>query len=536
MDKVELRRKAITLEALATQRDAVLGGLYPEVQESLDELRALRTQIAQKTLSGPRAEGLQSHQALLISWEQRREALEASLARRIPEMRLERQLRTSDHKSVASALPTGAALVEFVRFVPYDFRAIHDERESLWKSARYLAFVLIGTNPDEVRMIDLGDANAIDQLVANFRGTVAVAPGNRPSGGSGAGENLRGAVFDKLIPALQGCKLLMIAPDGDLNTIPFESLPDGYGRLLIEDYRISYLSCGRDVLRLKFHSRGEFSTPLVVADPAFNLTVEGIGDTAARPDFDRESKPDVRASRDLDRGFRFWRLKGTREEGERVANLLGVNPLLGSNALESRVKQARSPGVMHLATHGFFLQNQPYNPDERWPEVSTDGVELSSSRSWLASPGMENPLLRSGLALAGVNMWLRGKPIPEEAEDGLLTAEDVTGMDLSQTDLVVLSACETGLGEVRTGEGVFGLRRAFVLAGARSLIMSLWKVPDEQTRELMVDFYDRVLHSIGVAEALREAQLAMRARYAECYYWGAFICQGDPGPIRCRRG
>jgi CHAT domain-containing protein len=144
---------------------------------------------------------------------------------------------------------------------------------------------------------------------------------------------------------------------------------------------------------------------------------------------------------------------------------------------------------------------------------------------------MENPMLRSGLALAGANTWLKNGDLPEEAEDGLLTAEDVTGLDLLATELVVLSACETGLGQVHVGEGVFGLRRAFVLAGAKTLVMSLWKVPDEQTRELMTDFYGRLLAGRGRADALREAQLAMKEKYPDPFYWGAFICQGDPGPL-----
>jgi CHAT domain-containing protein len=144
---------------------------------------------------------------------------------------------------------------------------------------------------------------------------------------------------------------------------------------------------------------------------------------------------------------------------------------------------------------------------------------------------MENPLLRSGLALAGANMWLRRVAVPREAEDGLLTAMDVTGMDLLDTDLVVLSACETGLGRVYVGEGVFGLRRAFILAGVKRLVMSLWRVPDAQTRDLMVVFYQRVLDGEGAAEALRGAQLAMKKKYPDAYYWAAFIYQGDPAPL-----
>jgi len=126
---------------------------------------------------------------------------------------------------------------------------------------------------------------------------------------------------------------------------------------------------------------------------------------------------------------------------------------------------------------------------------------------------------------------LRGGELPETAEHGLLTAGDVTGLDFLATELVVLSACETGLGQILGGEAVFGLRRGFALAGAKTLVMSLWKVPDEETRELMEVFYGRVLAGQGRAEALRQAQLAMKARYADPFCWGAFICQGDPGPL-----
>jgi CHAT domain-containing protein len=113
-----------------------------------------------------------------------------------------------------------------------------------------------------------------------------------------------------------------------------------------------------------------------------------------------------------------------------------------------------------------------------------------------------------------------------------LTAEDVTGLDLLDTELVVLSACETGLGEVHVGEGVFGLRRAFTVAGTKTLVMSLWKVPDRQTRDLMTLFYEDLLQGKPRIEALREAQLQMRTRHPQPFYWGAFICQGEAGPLR----
>ena len=185
---------------------------------------------------------------------------------------------------------------------------------------------------------------------------------------------------------------------------------------------------------------------------------------------------------------------------------------------------------MHIATHGFFHEDQKPDPNEKTP-FSRSEYRGAGGLEWLPVSNLRNPLLLSGLALAGANTSHIGQKPPEDAEDGLLTAEDVTGIDLLNTELVVLSACETGLGDVHIGEGVMGLRRSFMLAGAKTLVMSLWKIPDKETRELMEDFYDRLLDGAPRAQALRQAQLAMKAIYPNPYYWGAFICQGDPSPI-----
>jgi len=210
-----------------------------------------------------------------------------------------------------------------------------------------------------------------------------------------------------------------------------------------------------------------------------------------------------------------------------------VNPLLADQVLEARLKRCRSPYILHIATHGFFLPDQrgayedgsehDYDYGETMDGKETERIKRLSR--------FENPFLRSGLALAGANTWLRGGTLPLEAEDGILTAQDVVCLELAATELVVLSACETALGEVRSNEGVLGLRQAFMLAGAKTLLMSLWKVPDQQTYELMVDYYRLALRGESRAEALREAQLSLKARYPDPYYWGAFICQGDPRPL-----
>jgi CHAT domain-containing protein/tetratricopeptide (TPR) repeat protein len=550
-----LGRKAVGAEALATQRDAVLGGKYPALKAQLRELTILRSQIAQKMLAGPGPEGPSAHRQLLAQWDRQKERLEAELARCIPEMNLEQKLRAADRRAVAMALPAGMTLVEFVRFRVFDFQAVRVRGESHWKSALYLAFVLPAGEPDHVQMIDIGEAEPIDRAIADFRAritgevekrggreliAVPAEPGRVP--GNNEDGLLREVIFDKLACTLAGCKRLLLAADGDLTRLPFEVLPTADGHCLIDEYVISYLSCGRDVLRFGTKSSGRPSTSVVLGDPDFDL---GAGTIVVPHDPTQDpsrfgsppigpapQSPSSRQSRDLDRRhLSFARLPGTRVEGEHIAAMLGVQPWLDVAALEGHLKTRRSPRILHLATHGFFLADQQRDANIESRDLGVLGSARGSELGRLSGVSLENPMLRSGLALAGANNWLRGGNLPVEAEDGLLTAEDVSSLDLLDTELVVLSACETGLGEIHVGEGVFGLRRAFVLAGAKTLVMSLWKVPDQQTQELMEDFYGRILAGQGCADALREAQLALKARYPDPLHWGAFICQGDRGPL-----
>jgi CHAT domain-containing protein/tetratricopeptide (TPR) repeat protein len=514
-----LRRKAIGAEALAAQRDSVLGGLHPDLEPLFRELAEVRTRISQMTVAGPPWDSLDAYRQALAELNARRVALETQLASRVPEIGLEKMMREVDLESVAAALPAGSALVEFIHFFDFDFDNPQTPAAEMFPGARYAAFVLPAGRPQDLRMINLGDADEIDRLLARMRDAI-IAETEQPVDAANFGDALRQAVFDPLLPALSGIRRLLLAPEADLSRLPFEILPSADGCRLIDDYHISYLSTGRDLPRFGSTFTGKASDPVVVADPDFDLAAASgtAGDSASR------------ASRDLEGGgLKFEALPATRVEAERIAAMLGVAPLIGSVALESTVKSRRSPWILHLATHGFFLEDQPATTPQNPGVLGADGLRLESDR--LSGAGMENPLLRSGLALAGANTWLARGALPDEAEDGLLNAEDVTGMDLLATDLVVLSACETGLGEIKTGEGVFGLRRAFVLAGAKTLVVSLWKVPDEETQRLMTDFYHRILSGQPRADALREAQLAMKAKDADPFFWGAFICHGDPGPL-----
>jgi tetratricopeptide (TPR) repeat protein/CHAT domain-containing protein len=525
-----LRRKAIGVEALAAQRDAILSGRYPELRERLDALATLRIQIGRKTLDGPGPEGREAHDRILAEWNDQRQREESALARAIPEMQLEHLLRAAQRADVAAQLPAGSVLVEFVQCRVYDFTAVPSRGEEEWKAARYLAFVMQAGGGDALRLIDLGDSAPIDESIVMLRrslGDEELPPeqGTLADLEQTAAEALRSTLVDPLVAALDGRDRLFIAPDGDLALLPFEILPGRDGECLIDRYRISYVGVGREILRFGAPAPASPSAaPFVLADPDFDL--ESAAAVAVAPAAPAEAASpalqdtDVRQSRDYRAGVgRFERLPGTRAEANVVAKALGTRPVVGAAALEATLKGCRSPSVLHLATHGFFLPDQPTRDPDTTGHTRLSGATL------------ENPLLRSGLALAGANTWLAGHALPREAEDGILNAEDVSALDLTGTSLVVLSACETGLGAVRVGEGVFGLRRVFAVAGARTLVMSLWKVPDALTQALMIDFYRRLARGESRADALRGAQLALKTVYPDRFSWGAFICQGEPGCI-----
>ncbi|MFG2291714.1 CHAT domain-containing protein [Streptomyces sp. NPDC048603] len=424
-------------------------------------------------------------------------------------------------EAVRSCLPEGAALVEFLRVPTLDGTAVEAEGGSRWGPARYYAFVVTPDHDEDVRLMDLGPADTVDEDIAVLRRAITrggrardIDPEKTPPdeeavrAADKAAADLRKALLDPL--GIDDLTQWYVAPDGELYTLPFEVLPLDDGRLVIDAREIAYLTTGRDLIPAQRSAPEPAGPPVVIADPDYDLA---LGATTDRHPPEDDTDPRRAA------GLSFARLPGTHDEGRQVAALLGVEAWLGADAMEGQLKQQRSPVVLHIASHGYFLD------DDRLPEGR---VRQGDGRALGAFPA---PLLNSGLALAGANTWLRSGHLPELAEDGLLTAADLATMDLSGTELVVLSACDTGRGQVSVGQGVYGLRRSVGIAGARTMVMSLWQVPDRETQELMEDFYGRLKRGEPRGAAFRAARLGMRARRPDPYYWGAFICQGEPGPM-----
>jgi CHAT domain-containing protein/Flp pilus assembly protein TadD len=523
-----LRRKGRALDAMTEQLASLRRRSDPQDRALLEQLETARGKLATVVLRGAGKLSSEAEQRSTITkLETEVQRLEAAVSARSAEFRAQSQ--TVSIESVQLALPADAALIEIASYLPFNAKA--KDRSERYGKARYAAYVL--SHEGQPKWVDLGDAAAIDNDVAALRKALK---NPRSTNAKQAGQALFGKVMRPLVPLLGNTHRLFLSPDGDLNLIPFAALVDEQDRFLIENCSITYLTSGRDLLRLQVHSRSR-QGPVLFANPLFD---QAANDKQMTPAADTNDKG--RRSGDL-RNARFSALPGTAGEATALSNILpGARVLTGTAATEAALKHVAGPSILHIATHGFFLPDQaPVDADP----AGGRGIGLGASSPPTETRGEENPLLRSGLALAGVNQHQSGA-----GEDGVLTALEAAGLDLWGTKLVVLSACETALGEVKNGEGVYGLRRALVLAGSESQVMSLWQVSDAATRDLMAAYYQRLQAGEGRTEALRQVQLGMiksGARIAEPqqsrpevangqrpledrshpFYWAAFIQSGD---------
>jgi len=321
----------------------------------------------------------------------------------------------------------------------------------------------------DVGWLDLGPAEAIDKLIRRYRSAMGTQ-GNEAVAKATARE-LETLVFEPVRQALPGTREMHIAPDGLLHLIPYAALLDDQGQPLIRRFILHTLSTGRDLV--SNDAAQAVQAPIITGIEHFGAPKPG-----------RVAFPDI---------------PGAESEADAVAKLIPSGRRVAAERVSRSflLEQTRSPRMLHLATHGFYRPGEP-------------GAEA-------------DPLTRSGIALYRAN----------ESDDGILTAKDAAMLRLRGTQLVVLSACETGVGEATFADGVVGLQRSMRLAGARSEILTLWPVNDEKTRELMVLFYRNLLEKkVTKSEALRQAQLAMADKGIDAYYWAPFVLYGDPGPLR----
>jgi CHAT domain-containing protein/tetratricopeptide (TPR) repeat protein len=526
-----LRRKGRVLDAMSDQVGALRRRLKQQDRGLFDRLSAARAQRARLVLQGPGRTPPEQYLTAVVKLEAQEREIESAVSARSAEFRAQAQPVTIE--GVQAAIPAGAALVEFVTYRPYNLEAL--KRSETFGARRYAAYVLRRTGRPS--WAELGEAAAIEAAALRLRSSLA---NPESTDVKASARDLDRKVMEPMRRLLGPTTQVFLSPDGSLNLVPFGALVDERGRYLIERYSFTYLTSGRDLLRLRVKTR-EREPAMIVADPAFDRGSDFAGGQGSA---DGEGGRG-RRSLGLDRAVtEVAPLPGTGAEAKSLIRLLhGASLLTKEKATEAAVKRARGPRVLHVATHGFFLA------DQRQDTADTRGLKVASGAPQPPPDERdENPLLRSGLILAGVKQQQSGP-----GEDGILTALEASALDLWGTKLVVLSACDTGVGNVQNGEGVYGLRRALVLAGAESQLMSLWQVDDEATRDLMVAYYRRLRAGEGGGDALRAVQLGMAGGLQAAggrrrrglgaakavgrdrrhpFFWAAFIQSGTWGGIR----
>ena len=493
----DLGTAQILSRAVASSEDAELIAVLDEMRRINSQLSQLEEQVYEKPQLRAFMDELQTQSALLERRLMQESAVYAAL---------QKQISVAD---LAGVLNAGEVFVDIMPLEPSQVDSTYS----------YVAFVL--SSGDTVpEIVELGPGGFLDSKYSVY---------------SSYTQDLRdpevfgGACFDiywePLLSSLGDADRVYYCPDGVYAKMnPGVFYDPNKSSYVLDELDIRLVSSGTDLVRQRegFYellSAGEDASlsALLLGDPKFDLE-EGWRSGNESLAFER----DIRAvlNDTLTRGTSISRLPGTRTEVEGLSATLKsggyqVETLMDKRASEARLKQADLVDVLHLATHGYFLEN-----------VKREFDEFGMQQGGRSQAVQENPMHRSGLLLAGAENTRRGEDI-SGTENGWFSAQEASGLNLLGTDLVVMSACETGKGDIQNGRGVFGLQRAMRAAGAESVVMSLWSVDDDATSALMQSFYGHWLNGLSTPDALKMAQDDLRQKRPHPYYWGAWVCTGE---------
>ena len=531
-----IQNRCLVLDEMALRQQRLHAATSPEIAALLAQVQIQRSRYAALVFQAHSPSSAPTHMADRISEAQvALEAAERRLADVSAAFRLQKEVALSGLADIRTHLPPRAALVSYVK--------------SFWPEPTYSAFVLPSPRSAPV-LITLGPAGRIDGLIEAWRHAVSARPSPIPSRAAQAeqtyrehGAALRRAVWDPLAKYLAGRELALVVPDSRLNMLNLATLPGAKGGYLLDSGPIiHYLSAERDLVRRRSAARMPPQPRLLAMgnpdyDALSTAAPPGVASAAATSAIAAtvDAAPWVPRPCPVQSLPRFQPLPLSGDEIETIdalfragaaagsASLQGPVLLTGADASESAFKRL-APGfsILHLATHAFFLPGDASTARRPSAGASPDcGLQAG-------------PLVRSGLAFAGANRLAPDPPARPGPEDGILTSAEVAALDLSRAGWVVLSACESGMGDLQEGEGLLGLRRALRVAGAGSVIMSLWEVPDDAARDWMAALYRHRLAGDSTAGAVHQAAFSMLAarraagRPTHPYFWGAFIGVGDP--------
>lgn len=464
----QIATKALLLNSTNKIKKAILSsGDQSLIKDYLDWIGQKETLSRYYALS---KDELKQQNIDIQSQEKQTNAAERSLSQRSTDFSKGYSNEKISYKQVAALLTDTEAVVEIIRVRSFD--------KDFTADSRYVVMVLT-KNADLPKMVVLDNGNQVETRYAKYYKNAILQ--RLPD------QYSYEQFWAKIDPLVAGKKTLYFSPDGVYNQINVNTLKKADGDYVLNRFDVVTIGNSKDLLALK-------NKKASVKKDAFLLGFPDYGGAAVA-------------------------LPGTKIEIDMVSKILKASGYTVTQreqkvATEANIKGVKGPSLMHIATHGYFL------PDASIGSGSAMGVNAENAKN--------NPLLRSGLILAGAPDPTKEEQQPDlqSNDNGILTAYEAMNLNLEGTDLIVLSACETGLGDVKAGEGVYGLQRAFLVAGANALVMSLWKVDDAATQMLMTNFYTNWTKGGNKLKAFKQAQLQLMTKYKDPYYWGAFVMMG----------
>jgi tetratricopeptide (TPR) repeat protein len=487
--ELSLRRKAVVVDSLIEDRVfAYAAARSAEGRRNMDEIGNLRSKLAKLTA----ANGPQPDIAVALD---RIAQLERSMADRLLASEKARRSTAVDLENVSSELAGRTVLLDFLAFTD---PKISWGSNAQYEAAKCYGVLIIAANHPPI-FVRIDGATVVDDAISALRYAINENDGVTV-------EQQMKFLSEKLWQPIaaqlpRDTKRLFISPDAKLNFLSFGTLLESDGSFVAERYPVAYIGSGRDLAR---KPSGEAAKTLAVfADPLFDAS--GKASSAKEMVAMRSAEADVFGTINLPP------LPGTKAEAEQLVVIAAgagwnVKAATGEEATEASVRGANKPGVLHLATHGFYLNSFSPPAEDGTRGMSVAGLNEENKKQ---NKNGVDPMRASGVALARaqqtLKLWSQRKA-PDPETDGILTAEEVASLNLDGTWLVTLSACETGVGEARSGEGVIGLRRAFMMAGAENLLMTLWPVADDTTAQIMADFYKEALATGDAPGSLAKVQ------------------------------
>lgn len=511
-----LSRKGLLLRISSEVSALTKSSSDPEIQKQTQEFNTLKTELSNLVFSRENEDNTKTQ-----TLEEKINNLEMELSQKVASFKRSKIEVMPD--DVLAKLKSKQSLVDFLVYTEHDFKTNKDKTEQV--------IALIADKQNGIKLIKLGELEPVSKLIKQYRyfpteneiKTQKMSKDDinkffeeKKKTLPKVAEQLYTLLWQPLTPYLQSKKTVYLIPDGDLHLLPFKALQNPDGKYLAEKWQLITLSSARDIVLPPLEGKASQAAIFAAPDYGDDTAIIKAGNTTGATELKK---------------IHFSSLPNALKEGQQIDILFKKKQpespaklFLKDKATEQTITATISPKILHLATHGFFLED--IKPDEK--ALKTD-LMLGSNQP-LPQGKIENPLTRSGLAFANANLGVKGIK-QNDGTDGFLTALEVLNLDLAGTDLVTLSACDTNKGDVKIGEGVYSLNRAFQEAGAKAVLSALWQVDDKATGVFMQNFYSRFLEGKPAQLAIQETQDEFMhnekyKQYSNPFYWAGFVMMG----------